>query len=196
MRIYKAGDHKGFELTEAVTENNETKINLQAFEEMKAICNAIEYFKAYTDRCEQIGMREDMRIKYTDYKVALKVLELVRGGVLVKPLDNSQPLTLKQLKERVGKPIYWKGAGGAGWWRIVIRITDQFMFFHDGETRAINLGVIANAYDHEPSQQKPKPVIFRDSECPECGSMIHSHGTGLRRCSMCGWYEKLMHHPV
>jgi hypothetical protein len=72
--------------------------------------------------------------------------------------ENPQPLTLEQLKERVGQPVYRRWKNGHGVWEVIARITEAteeksevFVYFRHDDWFPEHFEW-AEFYDHKPER--------------------------------------------
>ena len=79
----------------------------------------IEQAIAYLEECIQ---RQNSWCDYTGVKEMRLAIEALRKKA---ERENPKPLTLEQLKERVGKPVYRRWRNGNGIWEVLERIEEK-----------------------------------------------------------------------
>lgn len=75
--------------------------------------------------------------------------------------ENPKPLTLEQLKERVGKPVYRRWRNGNGTWEVLERIEEKtetgnsviLVFFQHDDWFPERFD-LAEFFDHEPKEAR------------------------------------------
>lgn len=103
----------------------------------------------WTDTIEGLKLSHDGT---QDYETAIEALRAMEER------DNPKPLTLDQLKERVGKPVWFKPVNNdEGWWRVISRtepLDGDAFYFTDSYCWRNAYGKTWLAYDHEPKESE------------------------------------------
>jgi len=70
--------------------------------------------------------------------------------------ENPKPLSLEELMQRKGKPVFYKPDGREGWWTVFSSMNDEprVVYFSNHYLLKAKYGVNVRCYDHEPKESK------------------------------------------